>query len=148
MPTSKAVIDANIGIYTVINTPHSAGAVKVMTYFQRQEISLFAPRLWWFEVTSVVHRYLFDRVITKNVADEALDILLADLIIQPVENLYRSAFQWASRLGQKPAYDGFYLAAAESLGAEFWTADQPLVNRSRQIGLSWVRWMGEITADE
>jgi predicted nucleic acid-binding protein len=142
------VIDANVGIYTVINTPHSAQAVQVMTYFQQHEISLFAPRLWWFEVTSVVHRYLFDRVITESMADEALDILFSDLVIQPVENLYRSAFQWASRLGQKPAYAGFYLAAAESLGADLWTADQALANRCRQLGLTWVHSMGVITTSE
>ena len=56
----------------------------------------------------------------------------------------RIAFDWATRLRQKGAYDGFYLAAAEQLGAELWTADQALVNNALQVGVSWVRWMGEL----
>ena len=57
----------------------------------------------------------------------------------------RSAFDWATRLRQKSAYDGFYLAAAEQLGIELWTADQALVNNARQVGANWVHWMGELT---
>jgi predicted nucleic acid-binding protein len=146
MPKSLVVIDANLAIYSVLNTPQSIQAAEAQAYFQRQQASLFAPLLWWFEVTSVIHRYFFDKLITASVAIEALDILFSDLAVEPVENLYRSAFDWASRLQQKAAYDGFYLAAAEHLGAELWTADQALGKRARQLGVSWVRWMGEAAA--
>jgi hypothetical protein len=40
----------------------------------------------------------------------------------------------SNRLGQSKAYDGFYLALAEQSNAEFWTADQCLVNSARQLG--------------
>jgi predicted nucleic acid-binding protein len=39
-------------------------------------------------------------------------------------------------LGQSKAYDGAYLAVAETLRAEFWTADRALVQR---VGVDWVR---------
>jgi predicted nucleic acid-binding protein len=58
--------------------------------------------------------------------------------------LRQAALSWATRLHQKAACDGFYLAAAEQLGAELWTADQALANNARQLGASWVHWMGEI----
>jgi predicted nucleic acid-binding protein len=50
---------------------------------------------------------------------------------------------WASRLEQSKAYDGFYLAAAGQVGAELWTADQRLRNRARQLGVSWVHLIDE-----
>jgi predicted nucleic acid-binding protein len=148
MPISKAIIDANIGVYSVLNTPHSTQAVAVIQYCMKREMGLFAPVLWWYEVASVLHRYLFDRIITESIADEALEILFSELTVQPVEDLYRPAFDWASRLKQRSAYDGFYLAAAEHLEAEFWTADQALVNNARQLGVAWIHWMGEITANQ
>jgi predicted nucleic acid-binding protein len=103
----------------------------------------FAPGLWWYEVTSVIHRYRFSGLISDITAYAALDLLTVELGFQQVEVPERSAFDWASRLRQKAAYDGFYLAAAEQLGADLWTADQALANNARQAGASWVHWMGE-----
>jgi predicted nucleic acid-binding protein len=104
---------------------------------------LFAPRLWWYEVTSVIHHYRFAELISDSMAYTALEILTTQLGVQPVDVPVRAAFDWATRLHQKAAYDGFYLAAAEQLGAELWTADQALVNNARQKDASWVYWMGE-----
>jgi predicted nucleic acid-binding protein len=81
-------------------------------------------------------------LISEETAYTALN-LLGDLSVQPVEVPTRAAFDWATRLRQKPAYDGFYLAAAEKMGAEFWTADRALANNAHQIGAGWVHWMGE-----
>jgi len=38
----------------------------------------------------------------------------------------RLAFVWTRRLKRAVAYDSFYLALAESLGCDLWTADQRL----------------------
>jgi predicted nucleic acid-binding protein len=53
-----------------------------------------------------------------------------------------AAYEWAERLGQSKAYeayDGFYLALAQRLDVELWTADTRLESRARQIGITWVR---------
>lgn len=141
--TSPVVIDASLGIFSVLNTPQSEMATRALEQLVRREMAFHAPWLWWFEITSVIHRYRFDGLISDAIAYSALDILTGDLNVQPVEVPVRSAFDWATRLRQKSAYDGFYLAAAEKSGAEFWTADQALVNNSHQLGVSWVHWMGE-----
>lgn len=143
--TSSVVVDANLAVYSVLNTPHSATALRVMDHWAEQSFELFAPSLWWFEVTSVIHRYLFAGIIPDTIAYRALELLTMRLGVQRVETPVRNAFDWASRLRQKAAYDGFYLAAAEQLGAELWTADQALVNNARQNSVTWVHWMGEIT---
>ncbi len=54
----------------------------------------------------------------------------------------RAAVAWAARLGQRRAYDGFYLALAEEVGAELWSADLRLVASVRQAGTPWVQAAG------
>ena len=144
MMPSSAVLDANIAIYSVLKTPHSAIAVQVINQLIQEDTQLFAPSLWWFEVTSVIHNYHFARLISDSIAYSALEILTSEWGVQKVDVPERSAFDWATRLHHKAAYDGFYLAAAEKLGAEFWTANKALTNNTRQLGLGWVHWMGEI----
>jgi predicted nucleic acid-binding protein len=64
----------------------------------------------------------------------ALDVESFPLILQQT----RSAFAWAARLGQAQAYDGFYLALAQELGAELWTGDRRLAHGAQQPGAAWV----------
>jgi predicted nucleic acid-binding protein len=45
------------------------------------------------------------------------------------------------KLGLKAAYDAYYLALAESLKADFWTADQRLTNAVAEK-LPWVKCLG------
>ncbi|MCU0485335.1 MAG: type II toxin-antitoxin system VapC family toxin [Anaerolineales bacterium] len=142
--TNPVVIDANIACYCVLHTPQSEVAARCMDRLARSGDLFFAPGLWWQEITSVIHRYHFDGLITETVAYAALEILGEKWEIQRVEVPVRKAFDWATRLHQKAAYDGFYLAAAEQLGAEFWSADQMLVANARQAGAGWVHWMEEL----
>jgi predicted nucleic acid-binding protein len=54
------------------------------------------------------------------------------------EQLHRRALALAERFSLPAAYDAHYLALADWLGGEFWTADRKLV---RAVGdeLPWVR---------
>lgn len=141
---SSVVVDANLAVYSVLKTPHSSMATRVMEQLAQRGCQPCAPSLWWYEVTSVIHRYCFAGLVSDSKAYTALELLTVDLGIQQIDVPVRAAFDWATRLRQKAAYDGFYLAAAEQLGAELWTADQALVNNARQVGAAWVHWMGEI----
>ena len=142
--SSSVVVDANLAVFSVLKTPHSAAAARVMDHLAQRGYEPFAPGLWWVEVTSVIHRYRFAGIIPDATAYKALELLTVSLGVQQVDVPVRIAFDWATRLRQKAAYDGFYLAAAEQLGAELWTADQILVTNARQAGASWVHWMGEL----
>lgn len=142
--TSSVVIDASLAVFSVLNTPQSVVAARALEHLAQRGDVPCAPGLWWFEVTSVIHRYCFANLITEATAYQALELLTAGLGVQQVDVSVRSAFDWATRLHQKAAYDGFYLAAAEHLGTELWTADRALANNAQQIGAIWVHWMGEI----
>lgn len=140
---SPVVIDANLAVYSVLNTPHSQMAERALEQLAQRGAQPCAPGLWWYEVTSVIHRYHFAGLISDQTAYTALDLLTIKMGVQPIDVPARAAFDWATRLHQKSAYDGFYLAAAERLEAEFWTADQALVHNVRKIGAGWIHWMGE-----
>lgn len=63
--------------------------------------------------------------------------------VPPSFDLNRQALQWAERLAQSKAYDAQYLALAEHLQAEFWTADEHMVNSVKQSGITWAHKIGE-----
>jgi hypothetical protein len=53
------------------------------------------------------------------------------------------AWNLAQRLNQPKVYDCYYLALAELLACEFWTADERLFNTVRH-DLGWVKWIGNL----
>jgi predicted nucleic acid-binding protein len=140
---SAVIIDASLAIFSVLNLPQSETAAQSLSLLANQGYQFHAPGLWWHEVTSVIHRYHYAGAITDHIAYQALDLLTVAFEVQLVNVSYRNAFNWATRLRQKAAYNGFYLAAAEQLEAEMWTADRELANNARQLGAGWVHWMGE-----
>ena len=140
-----AVVDAGLAIFTVLSTPQSEAATRVWGYLMRERVSVHAPFLWRYEVTSVIRKYLFDELLTPDEAEQALETALALGVnfVEEDDALCRSALRWANQLGQRVAYDGFYLALAERLAAPLWTSDKRLANNAQQNGANWVRWMGD-----
>ncbi len=135
----KVVIDAGVGVHSVLASSLNPNADAAWESWRGQGASIYAPTLWLNEVASVLHRTFMQGLISEGQATEALDKALElDLEwVMETADLCRAAFRWASRLKQHAAYDGFYLALAESLGAEFWTADQRLATAVRAEGVSW-----------
>jgi predicted nucleic acid-binding protein len=119
-------------------------ALERFASWHRERMRLVAPVIWIQEVVSVVRRAIYTRLINSEdgrVAVEDVFRLGVEVVASDLD-LCRQALAWAERLGQSKAYDGFYMAAAERLGAELWTVDSRLLNRARQLGVSWVKSMG------
>ena len=148
MTTSQvAVVDAGLTVFLLLDTPFSEMASRVWQQFQEKRTELFAPFLWEYEVTSVIRKYQYDKLIDLDEADQALNTAfkLSIKLHSVNPSLWRPAFRWARVLNQRVAYDGFYLALAENLNAPFWTSDQRLVNSARQAGIEWIHWMGDFS---
>ena len=145
MPKSLAIIDSSVSIYNLIETDQSATAAALLHRLNKQQVKLYAPRLWLFEVISGIRKYHYAKMISSEQADKA--ILLAHqfgiTFVEDNLDLSLAALKWAERLGQMAAYDGFYLAAAEMMDAPLWTGDKRLFNNARQVGADWVQWIGE-----
>jgi predicted nucleic acid-binding protein len=138
------VIDANLAVNTALNL--SENLERFWERVNQNQITPCAPRLWMSETTSAVRAYLAQKQINVEEAQQALHMIHA-LSVEFVDEdkaLCLRALELAGVLGQTKAYDAFYLAVAEKIGAEFWTADQRLYKRCQDdLGLEWVHWIHE-----
>lgn len=138
------VVDANIAIQTALDITDSLEG-----FWERvdlEQITPCAPRLWLSETTSAIRFLLSQKEITADEAEQALRTIhgLRVEIVNEDEELCLRALELAGKLGQSKAYDAIYLALAEKLVAEFWTADERLANRCRKdLKLSWVHSIDE-----
>jgi len=67
--------------------------------------------------------------------------LLGVRLLYPA-GLHQRAWELARRYNRPQAYDSHYLALAEILGLELWTADERLYNAVHH-DLLWVKWLGD-----
>ncbi len=137
MPRSL-VIDASFTVRTILPGPRRDAFRSQMELWLEDGCMLHAPTLWVYETTTALCKAVFFDMLTVDDAEESLS-LLQDLPIELVppdaEQCHR-ALAWTRRLKRAAAYDSFYLAAAESLGCDLWTADPRLHNA---VDLPWVR---------
>jgi predicted nucleic acid-binding protein len=146
LPSSSGiVIDSHLAVWAVLPVLSGMDVLERFARWRRAATRLFAPALWVAESVSAIRGGLYARVISNEEGRIAIDDLF-DLGVETLPlsiDLCRSALGWAGRLGQGKAYDSFYLALAEELGVEFWTADRRLANGVQQAGVSWTHWIGE-----
>jgi predicted nucleic acid-binding protein len=143
---SLLVIDANLALRTIF--PIGDGAeLQLMEGWRHENRPVFAPDIWLAETTSVIRRLVYSGAITAQEGRRAVQDMFAlgVQVIAADASLCMAAYQWAERLSQSKAYDGFYLALAERLSlekeclVEFWTSDRRLFNQAQQAGVTWVR---------
>ena len=139
------VVDANIAVRAVLPTVEKIVILDCFANWHQSRSKIYAPDILLPEAVSVIRRGIYDRWITEAEGQIAVeDVFRLGVEVIPSDvGICQSALTWAARLGQAKAYDGFYLAVAERMEAELWTADERLRNRVRQLGVSWVRWVGE-----
>lgn len=137
----SAVIDANIAVYCVIPSLPHAAALALLEKLVRQEVELYVPHLWLAEVTTAIRKLIAAHNLTPESGGMALEAAL-NLPVQVIPEdagTCRRALFWADRLGQTAAYDAIYLALAESLSADLYTADRKLFNRCEDLGVDFVK---------
>ena len=142
---SYLVIDANVAVRSILSETDSLKAFWEKV--DQENLTPCAPRLWMSETTSAIRSLVFQKAISAENAEDILRTIhgLRVEIINEDEELSLRALELAGKLGQSKTYDAFYLALAEKLVAEFWTADERLYNRCRKdLKLSWVHWIGEL----
>jgi predicted nucleic acid-binding protein len=136
----RYVIDANATLGLFLRLPYSTSIDGRMEAWQAEQATLVVPTIWEYECLTGLRRAVTLKLISSLEARQMLDELLALEFhrVAPTPALHRAALLWADRTGQSKSYDGEYLALAESLSAEFWTADQRLFRNLRALGAEWV----------
>lgn len=139
--SNAAVLDSNISILTVVNSPLSDSASHLWDNLLQNDIRVFVPRLWISEITSVIRKLVFMNLISSEDGRSSLKLLLASNVnfMEDESLLAMEAFNWAERLGRKTAYDCFYVALADHLEAELWSTDIKLINSLNDLGWPYIR---------
>lgn len=140
------VVDANLTIGLFVNLPYSSQCERLFALWRAQDIQLHVPALWPSEVVSALRKMVSVGQISFDDARLALANLerLSIQVVMPDLDLLDLSLVWAGQLNQSVAYDAQYVALAESLSAEFWTADQKLVNALQHRRIQWVHGLNEV----
>ena len=143
--TLSVVIDANIVVCAAWQSPLTAAADALLDRLQAEGKVIHVPELWRAEVVSVLHAIgAAKNADGERVRAAVMAALSMGVKVAPLDDaLCLAALEWADALGQRKAYDAFYLALAERLGCDFWTGDKRLYNRARQVGADFVKLLGE-----
>lgn len=124
-------VDASLAVKWILEEEDSDRVWALYRATLRAREPLVAPPLLPIEVTNIVRQRM--RRPDGPTRTEALDLLDGFLRFQvDIDNpvgLHRHALILADTYGLPAAYDGHYLALAQHLRCDFWTADQRLLNR-------------------
>ena len=143
-PSSPICVDANLLVPRAVGgtNPPVPDLLALWKRWDDDGRRYVAPFLLRYEVTNAFHRMVHLGDITANAGRVALRAALAvPIILYTDEDLHERALDIAGRFRLPAAYDSHYLALADRLGVEFWTADKKLYN-SVSTSLPWVRLAG------
>lgn len=137
------VVDASVTVKWLVSEVHSDMAYALARSWARQEVQPVAPYLMPVEVANALHR----RVVRKEVSVESGVRLLEGLLASGIElreppRIHSRALELAEQLQQGAAYDAHYLALAETLDCELWTADERFY-RAANTFFTKVKCLGE-----
>ena len=142
----SVVVDASLAVKWLVEEDDSDKAHAALESWVARDVTRIAPYLLPFEVANALHRRVLRGELNVGDGIRMISRLLTPRLElhQPPE-LHVRALQLASQLNQNAAYDAHYLALAESIGCELWTADERFY-RAASPSLDNVRWLGEFVA--
>jgi predicted nucleic acid-binding protein len=126
---SWVCVDANIviGLVTAREAARSLSALWAGWIEDSRPVA--APRLLLYEVTNALHRLRQAGELTSGEAERALSAVLAlEMDYREGAVLHLRALELAAELHLPAAYDAHYLALAEMLDADLFTADRRFAN--------------------
>jgi predicted nucleic acid-binding protein len=124
MPSSPVVVDASFVLRLLIPDPLNEKAEALWEAWHTPRRPIRAPSLVWFEVTNALHQYVRHGVLGEQEAEKSLRAALAlGVVVDSAPEAHAVALSLARRLNLAATYDAHYLALAEILDGELWTAD-------------------------
>ena len=142
------VVDASLALKWLVREVYTAEANDLGRLWNSQGTRIAAPYLMPVEVTNALHQRVARGELTLEAASQRMESLLSSglELLQP-PHLYGRALELAGQLRQGATYDAHYMALAETLGCELWTADEKFYRVASPVARS-VRWIGEPAAQD
>lgn len=131
--TSYVVVDASLAIKWVLKEPYADEALVLASEWAATETRPVAPCLLLVEATNVLHR----RAALGHISPSQAKQLLAALLNMGIEvrespQIHLRALKIAQELQMPAVYDTHYLALADILGCDLWTADERFFNSVKE----------------
>jgi len=140
------VADSGLLIASVLLETHTPKAKAILQHWMDGKIRIAAPILFRYEIVAVMRKSVYRGMVTVEEAAKGRDFLFAYSVHFMIDSdLLKRAYELATQFNRPTAYDSQYLAVAERLGCEFWTADEKLYNVAGK-DLTWVKWLGNFAA--
>ena len=142
------VVDASLAFKWMVEEEDSEKAEAILAEWRKRGVRLAAPYFMVAELANAIHRKVIDETLSLAEAEALMDDLLSpelQLELHAPAGLHQRGMQLASQLRQPAVYDSVYLALAEVLNGELWTADRNF-HRAASAEFGNVRWLRQ--ADE
>ena len=137
------VADASIAVKWLVDEEDSGKALALYHGWVSSGVRIAAPYLMLAEIANALHRKAADGELALQVAIEALeDVDTLEIEFHNPPNIHAGALRLADRLDQGAVYDSIYLALAERLDCELWTADRRFYRAARGFS-DRIRWLGD-----
>lgn len=138
MTSDVICTDANFIVRLVSKELPESPYRELWNQWQDSGYIVVAPALIYYEVSNALHRITVAGQLLPERASQALEAALnLNIRLYDDAELHQHALTLARQLTLPATYDAHYLALAQRLGAEFWTADRRLV-QAVQATLPWV----------
>lgn len=138
MTLARVCVDASFVVRLLTVAPEQSPYRELWDQWTEANIPIIAPTLILYEVTNALYRSaiagLFSVEVSQELQNVALDL---QIVLYGDGDLHRRAWEMARQFSMSAAYDAHYLALADTMQAELWTADRRLVNLVGSI-LDWV----------
>ena len=137
--SSTVCVDASIVLRHILR-PDDEPVKKLWLSWISQQYRLISPTLLHYEVTNGLYQQQKYGLLSPETIRDSLELALSLPINLVGEvGLHQRAREIATQYKLPATYDAHYLALAEGMGIELWTADARLVNTLKPYKLNWVK---------
>ncbi len=134
------VIDTSVAIKWVLPEDATANARALRDDAIARDDTLYAPSLIVYEATNVLYQQVRRGILTRSSAQQRVAGVLAPLRLRTASAaITRRAIEIADLAGEHYAYDVHFLALAERLGCDLWTADEDFRRAMNRNGFAQVQ---------
>ena len=139
----SAVVDASQAVKWMVQEDLTEAAVVLAGSWAHQGVQLVAPYLIPVEVANSLFRKVAHRELSSDTATLLLDRLIdIGVGLREPRGLHIRAMDLAAQLRQPAVYDSHYLALAQILDCDLWTADERFF-RAAAGQFPSLHWIGE-----
>ena len=148
MAVPRVVMDSGVRLSLLLGESLKDNASALTQYWLKEGFEIHAPSLFQYEIVAVMRKSVVRERITDNDAKGYIKTALLYPIIYSLDTfLHQRAYDLSTQFKRPIAYDSQYLALAERLDCEFWTADKRLFNAVKG-DFPLIRWVGNFTIPE